>query len=164
MIDLITGNKKTKLSSLIDMSEIKFKEIDEMVEILQSWHSRVEFKMEQHRDQRLRYHFGKRYDYRANMIDWDYNMGVKSVVPVCHWFHYRDWRKGGVAFETRFATYIESNRTMGSYLPGKKKLTRESCLVRGYWGDIIVSPYIAMGVETDYEPEKTKLFKVANMQ
>lgn len=37
-------------------------------------------------------------------------------------------------------------------------------MVRGYWGDIIVSPYIALGVETDYEPEKTKLFKVANTQ
>ena len=32
---------------------------------------------------------------------------------------------------------------------GKKKGTRESCLVRGYWGDIIISPYIGYGVETD---------------
>ncbi len=45
-----------------------------------------------------------------------------------------------------------------------KKITRDSCLVRGYWGDIIVSPFISFGVETDYEPEKTKLFKVTNMQ
>jgi len=51
---------------------------------------------------------------------------------------------------------------MGSYLPGKKKLTNESCLLRGYWGDIINSPYLAFGVECDYKPEKEKLFKVAN--
>jgi dynein assembly factor 3, axonemal len=90
-------------------------------------------------------------------------MGVKPVVPIVHWYHYRDWRKTGVAFEQGFSRYIESNRTLGSYLPGKKKLTRESCLVRGYWGDIIVSPFISYGVETDYEPERTKLFKVTNL-
>lgn len=36
--------------------------------------------------------------------------------------------------------------------------------MRGYWGDIIISPYIAFGVETDYSPEKRDLFKVLNMQ
>ena len=44
----------------------------------------------------------------------------------------------------------------------KKKNTAESCLVRGYWGDIIISPYIAFGVECDYKPESEKLFKIAN--
>jgi dynein assembly factor 3 len=47
-------------------------------------------------------------------------MGIKQEAPVCHWFHFRDWRKGGVAFEQRFSTYIESNRTLASYMPGKK--------------------------------------------
>jgi len=46
-------------------------------------------------------------------------------------------------------------------LPGKKKLSYESCLVRGYWGDIVMSPYLAFGIESDYEP---KLFKIANRQ
>jgi dynein assembly factor 3, axonemal len=35
--------------------------------------------------------------------------------------------------------------------------------VKGYWGDIVISPYLAFGIETDYEPEKELLFKVANM-
>jgi dynein assembly factor 3 len=47
-------------------------------------------------------------------------MGVKTAAPVVHWYHFRDWRKGGVAFESRFSTYIESNRTLASYMPGKK--------------------------------------------
>jgi dynein assembly factor 3 len=47
-------------------------------------------------------------------------MGVKPVSPVIHWYHFRDWRKSGIAFETRFSTYIESNRTLASYVPGKK--------------------------------------------
>lgn len=76
--------------------------------------------MEQLRDQRNRYLFEKRYDYRNNLMDWDYQMGVKPIAPVCHWYHYRDWRNGGVAFEQRFSTYIESNRTLASYMPGKK--------------------------------------------
>lgn len=51
---------------------------------------------------------------------------------------------------------------MGSYLPGKRKLTYENVAVRGYWGDIVVSPFLTMGVECDEEPENEKLFKIAN--
>jgi len=29
-------------------------------------------------------------------------------------------------------------------------------------GDVIVSPYIGFGVDTDYEPEKTEFFRVIN--
>lgn len=91
-------------------------------------------------------------------------MGLKPYCPIVHFIHYRDWRTTGVAFETRFSSYITPNRTMSSYLPGKKKMTHESCLVRGYWGDIMVSPYIALGIECDHEPEKSKFFKIANKQ
>ena len=116
----MTGNKKGNLRDLIDMSEVKFKEVDELVEAMQSWGSKVPFDMEKLRDSRSRYLYGKRYDYRQNMFDWDFQMGVKAIVPIVHWYHFRDWRKGGVAFESRFSTYIESNRTLASYLPGKK--------------------------------------------
>jgi hypothetical protein len=46
------------------MSEVKFKEIDELVDQIQSWSSKIQFDMEKHRDQRCRYLYGKRYDYR----------------------------------------------------------------------------------------------------
>ena len=84
---------------MFNFSEIKFKEIDEMVEIFQSWKSSCKFDIEQHRDTRCRYLFGKRYDYRTNLMDWDYQMGIKPIAPIIHWYHYRDWRKTGVAFE-----------------------------------------------------------------
>ena len=80
------------------------------------------------------------------MIDWDYNMGLKDYASIIHFIHYREWRQTGVAFEQRFSSYIVPNRTMSSYLPGKRKLTYENVTVRGYWGDIIISPYVAMGV------------------
>jgi dynein assembly factor 3 len=33
-------------------------------------------------------------------------------------------------------------------------------MVRGYWGDITVSPYMSFGISTDVMPEKENLFKV----
>ncbi len=42
----MTANKKEKLESIINMEEIKFKEIDELVEIFQSWNSKVKLDME----------------------------------------------------------------------------------------------------------------------
>ena len=33
---------------------------------------------------------------------------------------YKDWRMNGVAFETRLTTNMTPNRTMSSYIPGKK--------------------------------------------
>lgn len=50
---------------------------------------------------------------------------------------------------------------MASYAPGRKKEERTSCLVRGYWGDITVSPYIALGSRCDYHQSEL-LFKKAN--
>ena len=91
-------------------------------------------------------------------------MNLKEDARVISYLQYKEWRQSGVAFEQRFSTYIAPNRTLGSYIEGKKKKTKESCLVRGFWGDIIISPYLAYGIETEYEPEKTNLFKVVNMQ
>eukprot|EP01016_Furgasonia_blochmanni_P011326 TRINITY_DN1508_c0_g1_i2.p1 TRINITY_DN1508_c0_g1~~TRINITY_DN1508_c0_g1_i2.p1 ORF type:complete len:344 (+),score=61.17 TRINITY_DN1508_c0_g1_i2:139-1170(+) len=120
--------------------------------------------MEQLRDQRLRGLFKERYDTRANLIDWDYQMQLKDEASIIHWTHYKEFRLSGVAFEMRFSTYIIPNRTLSSFVPGKKKGTRESVLVRGYWGDVSVSPFIAFGVETDSEPENKKMFEIRNTQ
>lgn len=43
-----------------------------MTEVIRSWYSYQEFKIEKLRDQRLRHHYGIRFDHRLNMIDWDY--------------------------------------------------------------------------------------------
>ena len=68
----------------------------------------------------------------------------------------------GTAFETRLSTNITANRTLGSYVDGKKKQTRDSCLVRGFWGDIINSPYISFGLEVKKEDDKEKFFRKMN--
>ena len=100
------------------------------------------------RDTRLRYLFGTRYDFRSNLVDWDFNMLLNEGAPIIHYYHYKTWRLEGLAFENRFSTYVEPNRTLSSYAPGRKKQEKTSCLVRGYWGDMVTSPYISMGVHT----------------
>jgi dynein assembly factor 3 len=53
----------------------------------------------------------------------------------------------GIAFETRLSTGMTPNRTLSSFIPGKKKKSGDSILVRGFWGDIINSPYVTFGME-----------------
>ena len=82
---------------------------------------------------------------------------------------YRDWRNKGVAFEIRMATYVKANRTMSSYIDGNrsslladKEKGGQSCLVRGFWGDIVISPYPTLSLEVDLYPENERLFKKRN--
>lgn len=53
----------------------------------------------------------------------------------------------------RINSYHIPNRTLSSYIPGVTKTGKDSCLVRGFWGDITNSPYIGFGVELNNEEE-----------
>jgi dynein assembly factor 3 len=57
------------------------------------------------RDQKLRALFKERYDYRSNLVDWDYNMLLIPYAPIVHYYHYKEWRLNGLAFEQRFSKY-----------------------------------------------------------
>jgi len=70
----------------------------------------------------------------------------------------------GNAYEFRLSTGSSPNRTMASYVEGKKKWTKDSCLVRGFWGDIINSPYMAIGIYVENEEDRLKFNKEYNMQ
>lgn len=84
---LLTLDKRceTGIKNIIDISLLKFKERDEMEEILKSWGSKIPYDIEKYRDQRLRYHYKERYDFRLNIIDWDYHMDVNKFV---YYFYY----------------------------------------------------------------------------
>ena len=43
-----------------------------MVEIFESWKKKYPYDIEKCRDDRLRYHYKTRYDFRSNLVDWDY--------------------------------------------------------------------------------------------
>ena len=77
---------------------------------------------------------------------------------------YRDWRLTGIAFETRLTTNTIPNRTMSSFIPGKKKKSGDSIMIRGFWGDIINSPFANFGFEVLNEADKEKFFRKLNFQ
>ena len=70
-----------------------------------------------------------------------------------HKKHYTQFRLSGITFEMRINSYFIPNRTLSSYIPGRTKEGRDSCLVRGFWGDITNSPYIGFGVELNNQEE-----------
>eukprot|EP00743_Colponemidia_sp_Colp-15_P008071 GILK01008746.1.p1 GENE.GILK01008746.1~~GILK01008746.1.p1 ORF type:complete len:482 (-),score=68.77 GILK01008746.1:215-1660(-) len=151
------------LKELVDLSLLKYKERDELESIIHGWAATVPFDVESLRDQRLRHHYGVRFDFRANVLDWDYQMKLRPLASIIHMVHYREWRQTGVAFETRLATYTCPNRTLASYTEGKDKKRSTSVLVRGFWADIVNSPYIGFGVHAPL-PEAARLFKKRNEQ
>lgn len=163
---LVCDNAKCQLpiKGLVDFSLLKYKERDDLCDIFKSWSSKVPFNMEELRDTRLRFHFKERYDFRKNIIDYDFHNGIKEEGPIISYPLYRDWRLNGIAFEQRFSSYIVANRTLSSYTDGKRKDSRTSCLVRGYWGDIVVSPYVGCGVVTSSKPEDEFFYKKQNLQ
>lgn len=59
---------------------MSFREKDEISEILKAYDLRIPFDIEKYRDDRLRYHFKDRYDYRENLVDWDYVYKLKENV------------------------------------------------------------------------------------
>lgn len=135
-----------------------------MEEVFSSYHKKHPFDMEKLRDQRLRHHFQDRYDFRRNAVDWDYQFGIRLMAPHVNQAEYKDWRLNGVAFETRLTTNTNPNRTMSSFIPGKKKKSGDSIMIRGFWGDIINSPYANFGFEVANEQDREKFFRKLNFQ
>mmetsp|Transcript_10524 Transcript_10524/g.20225 ORF Transcript_10524/g.20225 Transcript_10524/m.20225 type:complete len:289 (-) Transcript_10524:11-877(-) len=147
LIQVVTGTSRTSFAGMLDFSLLKHKDRDEIEEVMQAWRLAVPFDIGSLRDTRLRAHYKERYDHRVNLIDWDYQWHVKLLGPQIHFIHFKEWRNTGVAFEVRLARYTVANRTLSGYQEGRKKTTRDSCLVRGYWGDIVMSPYWAFGID-----------------
>jgi hypothetical protein len=86
LIKFICGDKSYTgpLNKLIDISQLSYKDKDDIVDIFKAYDSNGEYNIEKYRDDRLRYLFKERYDVRENLIDWDYHETLsKKVVVVC---------------------------------------------------------------------------------
>ncbi|KAL4108763.1 hypothetical protein PRIC1_000472 [Phytophthora ramorum] len=157
-------NERGPLGGLVDISHLKMRSHDDLIDTFRSWFQNVKFDVDTLRDHRLRHYYEVRYDYRDNLIDWDYTMNLKKIenANVVHIRQYREWRNSGIAFEFGDQTYTVPNRTMAAYTEAKKK-HHGSVLCRGLWTDIIVSPYISFGVHCE-QPNKfvEQLFEVHN--
>lgn len=163
LLDIVSGQSDHPVTKLIDFGTLKYKERDELSDVIVGWAKKHPFDIETLRDQRLRGYYRTRYDYRINLMDWDYHNGIKNVAPIVHWQHYKEFGKSGVAFETRLGSYTQPNRTLASYQEARSRTKGTTVEVRGFWADVLNPPYFGFGIEADPQ-DRARLFKKANDQ
>ncbi|KAG1656426.1 hypothetical protein FOA52_009641 [Chlamydomonas sp. UWO 241] len=151
------------LASCLDLSLLKFAERDAITDVFHGWRKSEAYDMVQAWDARGRKWYGDRYDFRRNMIDWDYHMRmIQAGTPGCdpslgsivHFHHFRHWRAHGIAYELRDSAYAQPNRTLLSTAVGRTREFKDrsgkdvgrSVTARGFWSDILNSPYLALGL------------------
>jgi len=154
--DLSYGKER---ASFLDLSELKFKDRDLINDQCCFWRSKDEFKIQEQWDIRSRQYLGARYDHRSGDYDWKLSMRYNELqASVITKHHYNRFRDVGVSFEP-----LEE----GSYTCPNKSLSSSRVLAngrgdknafRGFWGDIIVGPFVCHGIESENE----KLFKLQN--
>ncbi|XP_038079414.1 dynein assembly factor 3, axonemal-like [Patiria miniata] len=133
-----------------DFSLLKFKERDQLEAIFKFWRGSDDrvFDISKCWDNRLRRYLSTRYDSRVGAYDWDYNMKLLDRgAGIIHKKEYSYWRETGSAFSVREGTYDVPNKTLASGLI--VKTTSGNVPQRGYWGDIVSSPYLAFGIESE---------------
>ncbi|XP_066538492.1 dynein axonemal assembly factor 3 [Hoplias malabaricus] len=156
-----TFDTHTESHPCLDTSLLKFKERDELAQIFKQWQRPISspdsvFKAW---DARVRQHLGTRYDSRSGCFDWDLTMKLhQKGCGVIHKQQYVKWRERGVAFEMREGLYQMANQSLLSTRVFNHRGDRVG--VRGYWGDIVSSPYLSFGIET----ESKELLKMQNNQ
>ncbi|XP_031558318.1 dynein assembly factor 3, axonemal-like [Actinia tenebrosa] len=144
-----------------NLSHLKFFDRDVLEGIFKFWRNTDAklLDMQKAWETRVREYLAARFDYRANVFDWDFVMKLQKMASVVNEHEYKNWREQGVAFKLREdSTYEVSNRCLSSELVFKK--SQGPIAIRGYWGDIVNSPYISFGIQS----EEQRLFKVNNGQ
>jgi len=148
---------KSKLSKIIDVSNLKFRERDDLEFVFKFWRSpKNNYEILKYWDYRLRAYYKRRYDYIENMCDWDYQMKLKPRADMINQKEFTKWRKTGQAFEVRETLYDRPNRVTAT-AEGMKEdgLTVSKW---GYFSDIVVGPFIAFGCDS----ENKEYLKTAN--
>ncbi|EDV29563.1 uncharacterized protein TRIADDRAFT_52076 [Trichoplax adhaerens] len=151
-IKMVTNfNYLNQCLGFLDLSNLKFAERDQLEAIFKFWRQKNPklFEVTEMWDHRLRKHLGARYDSRQNVYDWDYNMKLHSKANIINSREYSNWRENGIAFDIREANYNIANKSLASGEIMKREGQKH--YVRGYWGDIVNSPYIAFGIECEEE-------------
>ncbi|XP_054454371.1 dynein axonemal assembly factor 3-like [Anoplopoma fimbria] len=137
---------------------LKFKERDELARIFKLWiqprpsssssECAAPILMSKVWDYRVRQHLGTRYDSKKNCFDWDLTMKLQEKgCGVINKQQYAQWRERGLAFEMREGVYQITNPSLLSSRVFRRN--GEKVSYRGYWGDIVSSPYLSFGIETE---------------
>lgn len=148
---------KTPLN-VFDLSLLKYKEIDYLESVFKYWRAdeadtKWSFPASKCWDTRLRAYFGPRYDSRTNAYDWDFAMKLtdRPHGSIVNNRVYSRWRETGVAFELRDVAYDQPNRTLSSVLIMNDPRNGDKSARRGFFGDIIVGPFISYGINSPNE-------------
>uniref|UniRef100_A0A3B3VFJ1 Dynein axonemal assembly factor 3 n=1 Tax=Poecilia latipinna TaxID=48699 RepID=A0A3B3VFJ1_9TELE len=146
--------------SFLETRKSAFKERDELARIFKLWIQQTSpVIMSKAWDYRVRQHLGTRYDSKKGCFDWDLTMKLhEKGCGVISKQQYVQWRGKGLAFEMREGIYQTTNPTLLSTRVFNKK--GDKLGIRGYWGDIVSSPYLSFGIESDDK----KLLKTQNGQ
>ncbi|KAJ3175008.1 Dynein assembly factor 3, axonemal [Geranomyces variabilis] len=90
-------------------------------------------------DMRLRSLYAARYDSRAGVVDWDWNMKLKDKAPAIDLGAYSQWRETGMAFPVRDAVASEANRSLATVVAGRW----------GIFSDVTIGPFCAFGQDCE---------------
>ncbi|XP_060950947.1 dynein axonemal assembly factor 3-like [Limanda limanda] len=156
----VTETMETAAHPCLNTTLLKFKERDELARIFKSWippqssssssERSVPIVMSKAWDYRVRQHLGTRYDSKKGSFDWDLTMKLQDKgCGVINKQQYVKWRERGLAFEMREGVYQITNPTLLSSRVFRQRGNKVA--VRGYWGDIVSSPYLSFGIESDDE-------------
>jgi hypothetical protein len=112
LIDILTesGNSGASFRDFVDFSHLKLRERDAIQATLERWRSCHVQSTAFH--DRLVNFFKTRFDYRENLLDWQYHTTAKLACSVLHWAEYKRFGMTGVAFEPRLASCVADNVTM----------------------------------------------------
>jgi len=138
---------------------LKFKDRDLINDQCIFWRSKSDFKIQDQWDIRSRQYLGARYDYKSGDYDWKLSMRYNELqASVIRKEHYNRFRDIGVAFEPlEEGSYTCPNKTLSS----SRVLSNgrgDKNAFRGFWGDVVVGPFVCHGIESENE----KLFKTQN--
>ncbi|KAM9336464.1 dynein axonemal assembly factor 3 [Symphorus nematophorus] len=147
----VTETVETAAHPCLNTTLLKFKERDELTRIFKLWiqpQSSSSILMSRAWDYRVRQHLGTRYDSKRGCFDWDLTMKLhEKGCGVINKQQYAQWRERGLAFQMREGVYQITNPSLLSSRVFSQRGNKVA--VRGYWGDIVSSPYLAFGIETD---------------
>ena len=183
--DWITSLNPSRFDSILaalDVSSLKYQEKDELLRVFRSWRKANKvnsIKLWEYRSRKL---YGDRYDFRKNLIDWDYHMTLRTEedagatveegTSIIHFYHFRTWRLSGMAYAFRDRRYNVPNRTLLSTISSRLEQFKDRNLnakgtgvtAYGYWGDAQNAPYLGMGTRCFDPAESARLFKKTNKQ
>jgi len=103
----------------IDKHLLKLKECDELALIYKNWENDSGINFQKLFDERLREYYSERYEFRKNLVDWDYNMKLKDLgATLIYEQEFQKWRNEGIAFQMREGGHTMNNMTLITTLKG----------------------------------------------